>query len=102
MWLKIAQEKLIERYTPRSKFIGEVEVETQDDILGDKILEDYALQHPDDTPAEVSVEIFGRHGEDKEYVYPYEDLETGREIGYTGGVAFHSNNMRYRPFYRTR
>ena len=98
MWLIYAQEKLIETgIPPRSKFIDRVEFESNDPIVGDPTLEQYANDYPEDVDGYTEVEIFRPDGRRKNYTYD-SDLAEARDVIYTGGKAYNSHRFQDRPY----
>lgn len=111
MWLKYAQlmqvqsptdtptRKLVEvGYPPRSEFIDMSVFESDDNVLGDPTLEQYAQEYPEDVDGDLMVRIFDREGRRKTYTYPNQDLATARDVAQLGGNGFHAHNLREAPF----
>lgn len=111
MWFKYAQlmqvqspnetpaRKLVEvGYPPRSEFIDMSVFESDDEILGDPTLEQYAQEYPEDVDGDLMVRIFNQEGRRKTYTYPNQDLATARDVAQLGGHGFHAHNLREVPF----
>jgi hypothetical protein len=99
MWLKYALENIIRvGYPPRSEWIDSVYFESEEEIIGDKDMEEYAILYPEDIDGELDLTTFNKENKKKIYIYPDQNLEVFNDIMFSGGYGFHKHKLDEAPF----